>query len=115
MLVAKELANRLAEVKHLDWKWNPQLSLVSERMSIGSELGFLPLQSHLSEAIKEPKLDTRYNSDHPPQGEIFEKSPPDPFEMIFHNETDRPSLPRAVLFGSFFSGSVSHGWFLFLL
>ena len=43
-----------------------------------------------------------YNPNKPPLGEVFEKSPAKPYELIYHNETDRPRFPRIVLFGSSF-------------
>jgi hypothetical protein len=102
MLVARELINRLAQAEHADWRWNPVMHFRAEVMEVGFELRAFPLLSRRAEEIEELEWGARYNPAAPPSGEVFEKLPAEPFEIIFHNETKRPTLPRTVLFGSSF-------------
>jgi len=100
VLIAKELVNRLAEAERLDWRWDPHLELFPLNKPLGSNLTFLSVFSYREEETLEPHM--RYHPSNPLPGETFEKSPAKPFELIFHNQTNRPTLPRIVLFGSSF-------------
>jgi len=102
LLIAKTFVNRLAEAEGVDWRWDPpNLELFPQDMENGSNLRFLSLFSYNKETILEPRGDYAYPDNPPPDG-IFEKSPPQPFEVIFHNQSGHSTLPRTVLFGSSF-------------
>lgn len=101
-LVARTLVNEIAKMEGTDWRWNPGLQLFPEKVDYGSDLRFLSVFSDVSEVALFPKLEAHYSPDRPPPGEFFVKPPPRPFELFFHNRTDRPKLPSIVLFGSSF-------------
>ena len=101
-LVAKALLDRIAMSEGMDWRWEPVLELVPHKVDYGSDFRYLSVLSDASEVALFPKSGTVYSPDRPPPGEVFARSPPAPFELVFHNRNDGPKLPSTVLFGSSF-------------
>ena len=102
MLVAQELIHRLAVAEGTNLAWQPHLELVRQSFDVGSEWRFLALLSGRPEMPLEVHHDGRYDPDKPPPSEFFEKSPSPPYEVVFHNESGRPTLPPTILFGTSF-------------
>lgn len=101
-VIAKELVNRIAEMGYAGWKWDPYLDVEPNTQPNGSNFRFMAVLSNFAEPVLELKPYARRTESNPSPEEKFEKPPSQPFETVFHNETNRPTLPRTVLFGSSF-------------
>ena len=100
LLVAEQVVNRLAAVETLKWRWIPEVEIIRSAQGNGSNERFLSILNDEVEYL--PDSRGIYNPNGPPPGEVFEKSPTKPFEVIYHNKTDRPKFPQIVMFGSSF-------------
>lgn len=102
LMIAKEMVNRIAEAERVDWRWKPEFIPVPELVDYGIYRRYLSVFSDVSETNLFPLPRTRYDVKNPPPGEVFEKSPPNPFEVVVHNDTEHARLPRTMLFGNSF-------------
>jgi hypothetical protein len=102
LVIAKELVRRIAGIEGAGWQWNPKLNLLPSLQPNGSDFRFIAAFSEFPDKVLELPVPDMLGQANPGLNEVFEKSPPQPFETIFHNEADRRTLPRTLLFGSSF-------------
>jgi hypothetical protein len=102
LLIAKALVNRIAASQGIAWRWEPRIDMRPEKVEDGSNSRYLSVFSGTPELVEYPTPEARHSPDHPRTDEAFQTSPPEPFELVFHNQNPSPRLPAIVLFGSSF-------------
>lgn len=102
LLVAREMVNRIAIAEHVAWRWNPEFTFSPTTFDGAAYARFLGIFSSVAETNMFPSPSAMTNPATPTPDGFFDKTPPEPFETIFHSKVGTSKLPQTLLFGSSF-------------